>query len=100
MIINVTQEQKEILNANKLQVAEFKLYCKHVIDAINQITTEFSKNIDWFLCMFEFIQSQKLIGNTKTIEKYGMFLISNNYRKMHGLPMRRRSNYGKSKIKD
>ena len=42
-----------------------------------------------------------IIGNSKSIEKYGIYIVTNNYRKMHGLPMRRkRYENGKSKIKN
>lgn len=37
------------------------------------------------------------IGYTKALEKYGIFLISNNKRKMQGLPLRRE--VAKRKIK-
>lgn len=40
------------------------------------------------------------IGNTESIKKYGIFIVTNNYRKMHGMPMRRRVKNGKSKIKN
>lgn len=52
----------------------------------------------WDCGVFERLQYMgNGIGDTKALEKYGIFLVSNNKRKMQGLPLRRE--VAKRKIK-
>lgn len=67
---------------------------------ISQPSLEIDLNLDmgletelakWENSGFQFAMNHfSGIGSVKALERYGIYLISNNWRKLHGLPMRRR----------
>lgn len=53
-------------------------------DANSESGRKYSSIVDFVACNFDGI------GSTKALERYGIYLISNNWRKMHHLPKRRK----------